>query len=75
MSNVDYVFFLFAAYSMENTTKANIKNVTCTSSYLICDMIWTMEAKVGNCEIEIQEKLRVKNKEIDNTNMHNFVTE
>ena len=37
-----------------------------------------MEAKVGKCEIEIQAKIGSKKKEIlknlDNTNIHSFVT-
>ena len=45
-------------------------------------MIWSMEAKVGKCETEMQAKMEVKNKDIfkkiDNTNytnIHNFITE
>ena len=41
-------------------------------------MIWTIEAKVGKCEIDIQAQIGSKNieihKKIDNTNSHNFVT-
>ena len=40
-------------------------------------MIWTMEAKVGKYEIEIQAKYEVQNREIhkkiDITKIHNFV--
>ena len=45
------------------------RNLEDTSNLLFyhkCDMIWSMEAKVGKCEIH---------KKIDITNMHNFVTE
>ena len=38
----------------------------------ICDMIWS---KVGKCEIEIQAKNKEIHKKIDNTNIHNFLTE
>ena len=46
----------------------------------LSDMIWSMEAKVDKCETEIQaKKVGSKNKEIhkkiDNTTIHNFVTE
>ena len=41
----------------------------------ICDMICSMEAKVGKCETEIRAKIGSKKTKKYNTNINNFVTD